>query len=29
VKRIAEIKNLPEEEVAKAIIANAKKVFGI
>jgi TatD DNase family protein len=29
VKRIAEIKNLPEEEVAKAIIANAKRVFGI
>jgi TatD DNase family protein len=29
VKRIAEIKNLPEKEVAKAIIANAKRVFGI
>ena len=29
VKKIAEIKNLPEEEVAKAIVANAKKVFGI
>ena len=27
VKKIAEIKNLPEEEVAKAIIANAKRVF--
>ena len=29
VKRIAEIKNLPEEEVARAIIANAKRVFRI
>ncbi len=29
VKRIAEIKNLPEEEVALAIIANAKRVFKI
>jgi len=29
VKRIAEIKNLPEEEVAKAIIANAKRLFDI
>lgn len=29
VKRIAEIKNLPEEEVASAIIANAKRVFNI
>lgn len=29
VKKIAEIKNLPEEEVAQAIIANAKRVFGI
>jgi len=29
VKRIAEIKNLPESEVAEAIIANAKRVFGI
>lgn len=29
VKRIAEIKSLPEEEVAKAIVANAKRVFGI
>ena len=27
VKKIAEIKNLPEEEVAEAIIANAKRVF--
>lgn len=27
VKKIAEVKNLPEEEVAKAIIANAKRVF--
>lgn len=27
VKRIAEIKGLPEEEVAKAIIANARRVF--
>lgn len=29
VKKIAEIKNLPEEEVAKAIISNARRVFGI
>ncbi len=29
VKRIAEIKNLPESKVAEAIIANAKRVFGI
>ena len=29
VKKIAEIKNLPEEEVARAIIENAKRVFGI
>ncbi len=29
VKRIAEIKNLPEEEVALAIIENAKRVFRI
>jgi TatD DNase family protein len=29
VKKIAEIKNLPEEEVARAIVANAKRVFGI
>ena len=29
VKKIAEIKNLPEKEVAKAIIANAKRVFRI
>jgi len=29
VKKIALIKNLPEEEVAKVIIANAKRVFGI
>ena len=29
VKKIALIKNLPEEEVAKAIISNAKRVFGI
>lgn len=29
VKRIAEIKNLPEPEVAEAIIKNAKRVFGI
>ncbi|MEX2028966.1 MAG: TatD family hydrolase [Candidatus Paceibacterota bacterium] len=29
VKKIAEIKNLPEEEVATAIIGNAKRVFGI
>ena len=27
VKRIAEIKNLPKEEVAEAIIANARRVF--
>jgi len=29
VKKIAEIKSLPEEEVAEAIIANARRVFGI
>jgi len=29
VKKIAEIKNLPEEEVAKAIVQNAKRVFDI
>ena len=29
VKKIAEIKKLPEEEVAKAIVANAKRLFGI
>ena len=29
VKRIAEIKNLPEEEVAEAIVANARRMFGI
>jgi TatD DNase family protein len=29
VKKIAEIKNLPEEEVAKAILANAKRLFDI
>lgn len=29
VKKIAEIKNLPEEEVAKAIITNARRLFGI
>lgn len=29
VKKIAEIKNLSEEEVARAIIANAKKIFDI
>lgn len=29
VKKIAEIKNLPEEEVARAIFENAKKLFGI
>lgn len=29
VKKIAEIKNIPEEEVAKAIVANAKRLFGI
>jgi len=29
VKKIAEIKNLPEEEVAKAILANASRLFGI
>ena len=28
-KKIAEIKNLPEEEVAKALIKNAQRVFGI
>ncbi|MBI3888433.1 TatD family hydrolase [Candidatus Nomurabacteria bacterium] len=29
VKKIAEVKNLPEEEVAQAIVANAKRMFGI
>ena len=29
VKKIAEIKNLPEEEVEQAIIANAGRVFNI
>lgn len=29
VKKIAEIKNLPEEEVARAIMANAKRVFSL
>ena len=29
VKKIALIKNLPEEEITKAIIANAKRVFRI
>ncbi|MES3032167.1 MAG: TatD family hydrolase [Patescibacteria group bacterium] len=29
VKKIAKVKNLPEEEVAKALVANAKRVFGI
>ncbi|MGH7249437.1 MAG: TatD family hydrolase, partial [Minisyncoccia bacterium] len=29
VKRIAEIKNLSEEEVAQAIMVNAKRVFGL
>lgn len=29
VKKIAEIKNLPEEEVAKSIVANVKKLFWI
>lgn len=29
VKKIAEIKGLPEQEVAKALILNAKRVFGI
>ncbi len=29
VKKIAEIKNLPESEVASAVVANAKKLFGI
>ena len=29
VKKIAEIRNLPEEEVEGAIMANAKRVFGI
>ena len=29
VKKIAEIKNLPEGEVAKAVVANAKRVFNI
>jgi Tat protein secretion system quality control protein TatD with DNase activity len=27
IKKIAMIKNLPEEEVAKAIFTNAKRVF--
>ena len=29
VKKIAQIKNLPEKEVAEAIVANARRVFGI
>ncbi|OGI47182.1 hypothetical protein A2121_01715 [Candidatus Nomurabacteria bacterium GWB1_40_6] len=29
VKKIAEIKKLPEEEVAKAIVTNARRLFGI
>jgi len=29
VKKIAEIKNLPEQEVAETIIANAKRIFNI
>jgi len=29
VKRIAEIKDLPESEVAKAVVLNAKRLFGI
>jgi len=29
VKKIAEIKNLPEKDVAEAIVANAKRMFGI
>ncbi|HNW71319.1 MAG TPA: TatD family hydrolase [Candidatus Paceibacterota bacterium] len=29
VKKIAEIKNLPEDEVAESIVKNAKKLFGI
>ena len=29
VKKIAEIKNLSEDEVAKAIVANAKRIFRI
>ncbi len=29
VRKIALIKNLPEEEVAKAIMANARRVFGV
>jgi TatD DNase family protein len=29
VKKIAEVKGLPEEEVASALIANARRVFGI
>lgn len=29
IKKIAEIKKLPEQDVAKAIIANAKRLFGI
>lgn len=29
VKKIALVKNLPEDEVARAIIANARRVFGI
>ena len=29
VKKIAQIKNLPEEEVAQAITENAKRIFNI
>lgn len=29
VKKIAELKNLPEDEVASAIMANARRVFGV
>ena len=29
VKKIAQIKNLPEEEVAQAIVENAKRIFNI
>ena len=29
VKKIAEVKGLLEDEVAKAVIVNAKRVFGI
>jgi TatD DNase family protein len=29
VKKIAEIKGLPEKEVAEAIVSNAKRLFGI